>query len=399
MDALKGQVLTTKETTLITVSKEDKNRGNAPSGYLSRASSNAGLPPFLCSRQDPGDAPRQKKLTNELEIIKSQLHAQAKAFEALSHSVSLLEQESSLQQRKIQQLEEELSRACGPAQGEMFERLVDGKILEVWAAMAKEVEGLQESLLERPDHRMIQRGDSLENLSLEILESKKFLWEELESVQEDQEDDITKNLVSIKKMHENQVKCRKILSQLKGKGPGAEAALESVGRGRDSRPVKEELNDIWSAVNTLRNSMASCSLRGDGQAAVRVTGVYSFGLFTTTIFANAGQVVTGNQTPHFLSVCRPNYTALGCQLPGPQYITDRGACAGNPALVTAARKAFPSKDAALSAYAVVYTAVTCVVNNFRSKAPAAQKPAPAESLASVPGVGRALVEQPWKSSA
>ncbi|CAM5125171.1 unnamed protein product [Natator depressus] len=289
MDALKGQVLTTKETTLITVSKEDKNRGNAPSGYLSRASSNAGLTQLETEAFETNAGmiqamlpDSQKILTNELEIIKSQLHAQAKAFEALSHSVSLLEQESSLQQRKIQQLEEELSRACGPAQGEMFERLVDGKILEVWAAMAKEVEGLQESLLERPDHRMIQRGDSLENLSLEILESKKFLWEELESVQgemrrihqklKDQEDDISKNLVSIKKMHENQVKCRKILSQLKGKGPGAEAALESVGRGRDSRPVKEELNDIWSAVNTLRNSMASCSLQGDGQAAVRVTG-------------------------------------------------------------------------------------------------------------------------------
>ncbi|XP_043362832.1 LOW QUALITY PROTEIN: coiled-coil domain-containing protein 159 [Dermochelys coriacea] len=278
MDALKGQVLTTKETTLITVSKEDQNRGNAPSGYLSRASSNAGLTQleteaFKTNGMIQAMLPdSQKILKNELEIIKSQLHAQAKAFEALSHSVSLLEQESSLQQRKIQQLEEELSRACGLAQGEMFEQLVDGKILDVWAAMAKEVEGLQESLLERPDHRMIQRGDSLENLSLEILESKKFLWEELESVQEDQEDDITKNLISIKKMHENQVKCRKILSQLKGKGPGAEVALESVGRGRDSRPVKEELNDIWSAVNTLQNSMASCSLWGDGQAVVRVTG-------------------------------------------------------------------------------------------------------------------------------
>uniref|UniRef100_A0A452IWV6 Uncharacterized protein n=1 Tax=Gopherus agassizii TaxID=38772 RepID=A0A452IWV6_9SAUR len=278
MDALKGQVLSTKETTLITVSKEDKNRGNVPSCYLSRASSNAGLSQLETEAFETNGMIQamlpdsQKILKNELEIIKSQLHAQAKAFEALSHSVSLLEQESSLQQRKIQQLEEELSRACGPAQGEMFERLVDGKILEVWAAMAKEVEGLQESLLERSDHRMIQRGDSLENLSLEILESKKFLWEELESVQEDQEDDITKNLVSIKKMQENQVKCRKILSQLKGKGPGAERAPESVGGGKDGRPVKEELNDIWSAVNTLRNSMAHCSLRGDGQPAVRVTG-------------------------------------------------------------------------------------------------------------------------------
>ncbi|XP_074836490.1 coiled-coil domain-containing protein 159 [Carettochelys insculpta] len=284
MDVLRGRVLTSKETTVITVSKEDKSRGDTPSGYLSRASSDAGLtqlePEALVTNgmvqvMLPDS---QKILKNELEVIKSQLHAQAKAFEALSHSVSLLEQESSLQQGKIQQLEEDMSRACGLAQGEMFERLVDGKIQEVWAAMVKEVEGLQESLLERPDHRMIQRGDSLENLSLEILESKKFLWEELESVQgemrrihqklKEQEEDITKNLISIKKMQENQVKCRKVLSQLKGKGPGA----ESLGGGPDGRAVQEELNDIWSAVNTLRNAMASCSLRGSGQAAVRVTG-------------------------------------------------------------------------------------------------------------------------------
>lgn len=93
-------------------------------------------------------------------------------------------------------------------------------------------------------------------------------------------------------------------------------------------------------------------------------GVYSFGLFTTTIFANAGQVVTGNPTPHFLSVCRPNYTALGCPPPSPdrpgpdRFVTDQGACAGSPSLVAAARRAFPCKDAALCAYAVTYTAVS-----------------------------------------
>lgn len=91
--------------------------------------------------------------------------------------------------------------------------------------------------------------------------------------------------------------------------------------------------------------------------------MYSFGLFTTTIFANAGQVVTGNPTPHFLSVCRPNYTALGCPPPSPdrpgpdRFVTDQSACAGSPSLVAAARRAFPCKDAALCAYAVTYTAV------------------------------------------
>lgn len=75
-------------------------------------------------------------------------------------------------------------------------------------------------------------------------------------------------------------------------------------------------------------------------------------------------MVTGNPTPHFLSVCRPNYTALGCPPPSPdrpgpdRFVTDQGACAGSPSLVAAARRAFPCKDAALCAYAVTYTAVS-----------------------------------------
>ncbi|XP_045902475.1 phospholipid phosphatase-related protein type 2 isoform X4 [Micropterus dolomieu] len=105
---------------------------------------------------------------------------------------------------------------------------------------------------------------------------------------------------------------------------------------------------------------------------VRFLGVYSFGLFTTTIFANAGQVVTGNQTPHFLSACKPNYTALGCQSPL-QYITERRACTGNPYLVASARKSFPSKDAALSFYSAIYT-VMYVTLVFRTKGTRLTKP-------------------------
>ncbi|KAF1379042.1 hypothetical protein PFLUV_G00171900, partial [Perca fluviatilis] len=105
---------------------------------------------------------------------------------------------------------------------------------------------------------------------------------------------------------------------------------------------------------------------------IRFLGVYAFGLFTTTIFANAGQVVTGNQTPHFLSACRPNYTALGCQSTM-QYIAERRACTGNPLIVMSARKSFPSKDAALSVYSAVYTAmyVTLV---FKTKGTRLTKP-------------------------
>ncbi|XP_026204681.1 phospholipid phosphatase-related protein type 2a isoform X2 [Anabas testudineus] len=105
---------------------------------------------------------------------------------------------------------------------------------------------------------------------------------------------------------------------------------------------------------------------------IRFLGVYAFGLFTTTIFANAGQVVTGNQTPHFLSACRPNYTALGCQS-AMQYITERRACTGNPLIVMSARKSFPSKDAALSVYSAVYT-VMYVTLVFKTKGTRLTKP-------------------------
>ncbi|XP_072918851.1 phospholipid phosphatase-related protein type 5a isoform X3 [Hemitrygon akajei] len=96
---------------------------------------------------------------------------------------------------------------------------------------------------------------------------------------------------------------------------------------------------------------------------VRFLGVYAFGLFATDIFVNAGQVVTGNLAPHFLTVCKPNYTALGCHHEPVQFINSEEACTGNIDAITKARKTFPSKEAALSVYAAVYLAmyITCTV--------------------------------------
>lgn len=86
-------------------------------------------------------------------------------------------------------------------------------------------------------------------------------------------------------------------------------------------------------------------------------GVYTFGLFTVDIFVNAGQVVTGNLAPYFLTVCKPNYTALGCQQTL-RYISHQDACTGNQDDILRARKSFPSKEAALSVYAALYLAVS-----------------------------------------
>ncbi|XP_036412128.1 phospholipid phosphatase-related protein type 5a [Colossoma macropomum] len=105
-----------------------------------------------------------------------------------------------------------------------------------------------------------------------------------------------------------------------------------------------------------------CYLNPLVRRTFRFLGVYAFGLFATDIFVNAGQVVTGNLSPYFLTVCKPNYTALGCQH-GVRFISQQEACTGNGDDILRARKSFPSKEAALSVYAALYVAmyITCTV--------------------------------------
>lgn len=90
-------------------------------------------------------------------------------------------------------------------------------------------------------------------------------------------------------------------------------------------------------------------------------GVFAFGLFATDIFVNAGQVVTGNLAPYFLTVCQPNYTGTECRL-NHQFISNGNICTGNRVVVERARRSFPSKDASLSVYSAVY--VTVRVSRF-----------------------------------
>lgn len=88
-----------------------------------------------------------------------------------------------------------------------------------------------------------------------------------------------------------------------------------------------------------------------------LAGVFAFGLFATDIFVNAGQVVTGNLTPYFLTVCKPNYTGTDC-LAHHQFISNGNTCTGDPEVIEKARRSFPSKHAALSIYSALYATVS-----------------------------------------
>ncbi|XP_066548683.1 phospholipid phosphatase-related protein type 5-like isoform X2 [Amia ocellicauda] len=115
-----------------------------------------------------------------------------------------------------------------------------------------------------------------------------------------------------------------------------------------------------------------CYLNPLVRRTVRFLGVYAFGLFATDIFVNAGQVVTGNLSPHFLTVCKPNYTALGCQQ-AIRFISHQEACTGNEDDILRARKTFPSKEAALSVYAALYLAMY-ITSTVKAKGSRLAKP-------------------------
>ncbi|CAI5796293.1 Uncharacterized protein PODLI_1B005979 [Podarcis lilfordi] len=272
MDSREEVVLATTEPLLMPVSYDDKCRNLSPSWCLSRAGST--MPMHAQTQLETATMKptvmvpeSQMMVKNEVDLIKAQLHAQTKAFQALSHSITLLEQESNQQQGRIKELEEEVQFFARSPHGEMFDSLIQKRIQDVWKVMTREVQGLHGS--------MIKKESSMENLSQEVLESKKFLWEELEAVQselrrihqklKDQEVDITRNLVSIKKMQANQLKCTKFLGQLKCRTAGD--ALEPA----DNKPVTDELNNIWSAVNTLRNSFTN-SIWSDKRGSQRMKG-------------------------------------------------------------------------------------------------------------------------------
>ncbi|XP_075681760.1 phospholipid phosphatase-related protein type 1 [Rhinoderma darwinii] len=105
---------------------------------------------------------------------------------------------------------------------------------------------------------------------------------------------------------------------------------------------------------------------------IRFIGVFAFGLFATDIFVNAGQVVTGNLTPYFLTACKPNYTGTDC-LVHQQFISNGNICTGDPEMIERARRSFPSKHAALSIYSALY-ATMYITSTIKTKSSRLAKP-------------------------
>ncbi|XP_003200726.1 phospholipid phosphatase 3 isoform X2 [Danio rerio] len=87
-------------------------------------------------------------------------------------------------------------------------------------------------------------------------------------------------------------------------------------------------------------------------ALYRQVGVFIFGCAVSQSFTDIAKVSVGRMRPHFLDVCRPNYSTIDCSL---GYITEY-TCTGDPSKVQEARKSFFSGHASFSMYTMLYLA-------------------------------------------
>ncbi|XP_054624137.1 phospholipid phosphatase 3-like isoform X2 [Dunckerocampus dactyliophorus] len=85
-------------------------------------------------------------------------------------------------------------------------------------------------------------------------------------------------------------------------------------------------------------------------ALYKQVGVFIFGCAISQSFTDIAKVSVGRLRPHFLDVCKPDFTTINCSL---GYITDY-MCQGPESKVQEARKSFFSGHASFSMYTMLY---------------------------------------------
>nr|XP_020474041.1 phospholipid phosphatase 3-like isoform X2 [Monopterus albus] len=85
-------------------------------------------------------------------------------------------------------------------------------------------------------------------------------------------------------------------------------------------------------------------------ALYKQIGVFIFGCAISQSFTDIAKVSVGRMRPHFLDVCKPDFSAINCSL---GYITDYQ-CQGPDSRVQEARKSFFSGHASFSMYTMLY---------------------------------------------
>ncbi|XP_061744567.1 phospholipid phosphatase 3 isoform X2 [Nerophis ophidion] len=88
-------------------------------------------------------------------------------------------------------------------------------------------------------------------------------------------------------------------------------------------------------------------------ALYKQIGVFIFGCAVSQSFTDIAKVSVGRMRPHFLDVCKPDFSAINCSL---GYIMEY-TCSGKDSDVQEARKSFFSGHASFSMYSMLYLAL------------------------------------------
>jgi len=88
-----------------------------------------------------------------------------------------------------------------------------------------------------------------------------------------------------------------------------------------------------------------------------MTGAFVFGMLMTMIFVDVTKMMTGRLRPTFILTCRPNWTF--CVVGGPSKAAN--VCLQTDTqLIREARQSFPSLQAAVTAFAACFIAVSAI---------------------------------------
>ncbi|MEQ2196654.1 Phospholipid phosphatase 3, partial [Xenoophorus captivus] len=98
-------------------------------------------------------------------------------------------------------------------------------------------------------------------------------------------------------------------------------------------------------------------------ALYKQIGVFIFGCAISQSFTDIAKVSVGRMRPHFIDVCKPDFSTINCSL---GYITEY-TCHGPESKVQEARKSFFSGHASFSMYTMLYLVVFYVSDLFTPK--------------------------------
>ncbi|XP_013887073.1 lipid phosphate phosphatase-related protein type 4 [Austrofundulus limnaeus] len=112
-----------------------------------------------------------------------------------------------------------------------------------------------------------------------------------------------------------------------------------------------------SAQTEANINAAGCTFNSYIRRAVRFIGIHIFGLCVTALITDILQLSTGQHTPYWLEVCKPNLTHINISSCDEAFILE-DICSGQDlGLINAGRKSFPSQHATLAAFAAVYVSM------------------------------------------